>query len=77
MANGRAYEDALKEAQERGIAETNPSLDVEGWDTANKLLICCKAILQLKCSLKDIHVEGITAITNDHIVAAKASVQTI
>jgi homoserine dehydrogenase len=30
MAIGRSYADALKEAQDRGIAETNPTLDVEG-----------------------------------------------
>ena len=36
---GVSYEEALKKAQEDGIAETNPSLDVEGYDTATKLLI--------------------------------------
>ncbi len=30
MSTGRSYADALKEAQDRGIAETDPSLDVEG-----------------------------------------------
>src|SRR5690606_27476676 len=33
MATGRSYADALAEAQRRGIAETDPTLDVEGWDT--------------------------------------------
>ena len=39
MLNGRAYADALRETQERGIAEADPSLDVGGWDTAAKLVI--------------------------------------
>jgi len=71
MAKGGSYEETLKYLQERGIAETNPSLDVEGWDTANKLLICCFSILHLHVSLKDIRVQGITKITNEMIFEAK------
>jgi len=65
--------DALKEAQDRGIAETDPSLDVEGWDTANKLLLCCHSIMDLDCSLKDISVEGISSITIEMIKDASNS----
>eukprot|EP01119_Soliformovum_irregulare_P026046 TRINITY_DN9805_c0_g1_i2.p1 TRINITY_DN9805_c0_g1~~TRINITY_DN9805_c0_g1_i2.p1 ORF type:complete len:204 (-),score=32.42 TRINITY_DN9805_c0_g1_i2:19-630(-) len=75
MGDGRKYEDALIEAQRRGIAETDPSLDVEGWDTANKLLIICRAILNIDCDLKDIEVEGITRITPEMIQEAAKSDQ--
>jgi homoserine dehydrogenase len=60
MAAGQAYADALTEAQRRGIAETNPRLDVEGWDTANKLTIVANAVLGFDCTVRDVQpVEGI------------------
>ncbi|HIP64957.1 MAG TPA: homoserine dehydrogenase [Pyrodictium sp.] len=39
MEQGYSFEDALKKAQEEGIAEPNPALDVEGWDAAAKAAI--------------------------------------
>lgn len=61
MAAGQSYNDALAEAQRRGIAETNPRLDVEGWDTANKLTIVANAVLGFDCTVRDVQpVEGIT-----------------
>ena len=41
-----SYEEALKQAQQMGIAETDPSLDVEGWDTATKLLILTNILME-------------------------------
>jgi len=61
--NGVEYKDALKRAQELGIAETDPSLDVEGWDTATKLLILTNVLLNEEKALNDVNVEGITKIT--------------
>jgi homoserine dehydrogenase len=64
MARGGSYQDALRQAQLDGIAEADPSLDVEGWDTANKLVIVANSILRQPCTLADVHpVIGITAIT--------------
>lgn len=65
------YEDALKKAQQLGIAETNPALDVEGWDTAGKLLILTNVHMGLSKTLSDIYVEGITNITLKEINQAK------
>lgn len=60
MAAGQPYADALAEAQRRGIAETNPRLDVEGWDAANKLTIVANAVLGFDCTVRDVQpVEGI------------------
>lgn len=39
MAGGATYEAALLEAQQKGFAESNPALDVEGWDATNKLTL--------------------------------------
>ncbi|MEZ4768500.1 MAG: homoserine dehydrogenase [Caldilineales bacterium] len=63
MAAGQTYSDALAEAQRRGIAETNPRLDVEGWDTANKLTIVANAVLGFDCTVRDVQpVVGIGAV---------------
>lgn len=65
MAAGQSYGDALAEAQRRGIAETNPRLDVEGWDTANKLTIVANAVLGFDCTVRDVKpVEGIAGEGN-------------
>ena len=60
MRAGARYEEALKEAQAKGIAESDPSLDVEGWDTASKLLLIANTALNKVYSLDDVKVEGIT-----------------
>lgn len=70
--NGCEYAEALKIAQDNGIAETNPSLDVEGWDTAGKLLILTNVLMGETKSLSDIQVEGITQLTAADIKAAAA-----
>ena len=64
MARGGDYADALRQAQLDGIAEADPSLDVEGWDTANKLVIIANSILRQPATLADVQpVIGITHIT--------------
>ena len=59
MLNGRAYADALRETQERGTAEADPSLDVGGWDTAAKLVIAVNSIGETMITLADVNVSGI------------------
>ncbi len=68
--SGVHYKAALEKAQKIGIAETNPSLDVEGWDTAIKLLILTNVLMNTKKTLEDIYVEGITKITPQDITSA-------
>lgn len=77
MATGRSFADALAEAQRRGIAETDPSLDVEGWDTANKLVIIANSFLGVQVTLKDVEVQGITGVTPAELQAAAAQGRTI
>ncbi len=67
------YEQALKIAQECGIAETNPTLDVEGWDTAGKLLILTNVLMGEEKTLADIKVSGITSLTAADIESAAAA----
>jgi len=67
MEDGMDYREALREAQAKGIAESDPSLDVEGWDTASKILLIANEVLGTEFSMKDVKVEGITNIS-PHIV---------
>jgi homoserine dehydrogenase len=71
MGEGVAYEGALRETQDKGIAEHNPALDVEGWDTAVKLLLIANSVLGLDLTLQDIKVEGITKIPPELLARAK------
>ncbi|MCB0044291.1 MAG: homoserine dehydrogenase [Caldilineaceae bacterium] len=70
MAAGRPYAAALAEAQVRGIAEADPALDVEGWDTANKLVIIANSFLGVEITLSDVAVQGITDLTPAQIEEA-------
>ena len=56
---GLEYTEALGKAQKEGIAETDPSMDVEGWDTAIKLIIIANALMGSNLKLQDASVEGI------------------
>ncbi|MBN2476569.1 MAG: homoserine dehydrogenase [Pirellulales bacterium] len=75
--DGCGYETALKEAQELGIAETDPSLDVEGRDTAHKIVLIANRLFGISLGPKDITVEGITKITVDDVAAARDAGQVI
>jgi len=67
MREGLDYGVALEEARIKGIAEPNPMQDVEGWDTAAKILIIVNTIFNTGYTLKDMHVEGITNIPAEQL----------
>jgi homoserine dehydrogenase len=70
--NGMSYKDALAIAQANGIAEADPTLDVEGYDAAVKLLILAHAALDYHATLADVERVGITGVTMDDLARAKA-----
>ena len=70
---GKSYAEALAEAQADGHAEADPSLDVEGWDAANKLVILAQSVLDYPASLEDVEIEGITGIGPEELKQAAAS----
>jgi homoserine dehydrogenase len=74
---GLGFEEALKQAQELGFAEAEPSLDIDGFDTAHKLAILNSLAHGMEINLKDIHVEGIRNITPVDIEFAKSFGYTI
>ena len=61
--DGIDFEAALSEAQAKGFAEADPSLDVEGIDTAHKLTILNSIAYGMEINLNDIYIEGISKIT--------------
>ena len=71
--SGCSYRDALAKAQAAGIAETDPTLDVEGFDTATKLLILTKVHMGISRSISDVDITGITGVTQEEISRAKAA----
>lgn len=68
MSKGeKTYKEALEEAIELGIAEKDFSLDVEGYDTALKMVIICNALMGTEIKLKDVQIKGIEDISIDEI----------
>lgn len=77
MSGGRSYAEALAEAQQRGVAEADPTLDVGGWDTANKLVIIANSFLGVNITLDDVVVEGMTEISTEMLQQELANGNTI
>lgn len=70
MNEGKTYEEALKLAQDLGFAESDPSFDVEGLDSGQKLGIAASLAFDVKIG-SDYLVEGITNITKQDMKYAK------
>jgi homoserine dehydrogenase len=71
------YEQALRGAQEAGIAEADPTLDVDGWDAANKLVIIANAVLRRPTRLADLSVKGIRQVTLENLSRARTQGQAL
>jgi homoserine dehydrogenase len=59
----RRFGDALSEAQQKGYAEADPALDVDGIDTAHKIAILTALAYGTEINLADVYIEGISMIT--------------
>ncbi|RMW39927.1 MAG: homoserine dehydrogenase [Nitrosopumilus sp.] len=71
MATGVSYEDALKDAQDKGYVEADESLDLDGLDAAAKLVILANWIMGMKVTLPDINCTGIRKVTTEDIKKAE------
>ena len=65
------FTEALNEAKRLGFAESNPTLDIEGIDSAHKLILLTYLAFGKMVNLKDVHIEGISQILPADIVYAK------
>lgn len=63
MEAGLTYETAMNDAKEKGYAEANPSLDVNGFDAAAKLVIMANWVMGMKVTMKDINCTGIINVS--------------
>jgi homoserine dehydrogenase len=69
---GLAFDQVLKEAQALGYAEADPTADVEGHDAAAKAAILAGLAFHSKVTAKDVYCEGITKLTAQDVITAKA-----
>ena len=69
---GATFDSALKEAQELGFAEADPTADVDGFDAAAKAAILAGLAFHTQVIDTDVYREGIRAITADDVAVAKA-----
>ena len=70
MDKGQPFEQALKEAQQLGYAETDPTNDIEGYDSACKVVILANSIFGRNVTFNDVRITGISSITEDAVMLA-------
>jgi homoserine dehydrogenase len=72
MENGEPFDNAVKYCQQIGLAETDPSADVDGWDSAVKVAALVTVLMGLPLKPQELDRCGIRGITPGMIAAAKA-----
>lgn len=71
MEQGLTFDDALKKAQELGVAETDANHDIDGWDAAVKTAALITVLMDIPIQLDQIHREGIRDLTPQAVRTAK------
>ena len=69
---GVSFDEVLKDAQDKGYAEKDPTADVEGFDPCRKIAILTSLVCGQQVDYQDIYTEGITKITTEDFAYAKA-----
>lgn len=72
MEAGRSFEEGVKTAQELGVAETDPSHDVDGWDSIMKVCAIARVILRAPLLPANVKREGIRGLSPATLQAARA-----
>jgi len=72
MENGESYEDAVKYCQSIGVAETDPTNDVDGWDAAIKVAALITVLMDTPFTPQQVNPTGIRGVTPEMIAKAKA-----
>ncbi|HET8781313.1 MAG TPA: hypothetical protein VFM63_02760 [Pyrinomonadaceae bacterium] len=72
MEAGRSFAEGVKTAQELGVAETDPTHDVEGWDSIMKICAIARVILRTPLLPSDVRREGIRGLDPETVQAARA-----
>src|SRR3989442_3745854 len=73
METGLSFEESLKKAQEIGVAETDPSHDIDGWDAAVKVAALVTVLMGVPVRLDAIYRKGIGGLIGEVVRAALAA----
>src|SRR5207237_7765276 len=73
MEQGQKLDDALASMQRAGIAEADPTLDVDGWDAAAKTAALANVLLNARLTPHTVAREGIAAVTPERLVEARVA----
>jgi homoserine dehydrogenase len=76
MADGASYEEGVRAAQQAGVAESDPTLDVDGWDAAAKAVILARSLFNASLRLDDVRREGIRGIGPADLAGARSRGET-
>ena len=77
MAGGKRYDDAVTDAQRRGLAERDPSDDLDGHDSVAKVMILAALVLRRQLRRDDVSRRGISSIDDDAVSQATAEGLTV
>jgi homoserine dehydrogenase len=72
MERGRTFDEALQEAQRRGVAEADASHDIDGWDAAVKVAALVNVIMDVPFKPQDVDRHGIRELSADPVRLAQA-----
>jgi len=72
METGRSFAEGVKMAQELGVAETDPTHDIEGWDSIMKICALARVILKTPLAPSDVRREGIRELQVSTLQAARS-----
>jgi homoserine dehydrogenase len=72
VAAGRTFDEGVCRAQELGVTETDPTHDVDGWDSAVKVCALANVLMGAQIKLEDIRREGIRGLSDVEVRAAHA-----
>jgi len=73
IEQGKSFEEAVRKAQELGIAETDPSADVDGWDAALKVCAIATVLMDMPIRLEEVRREGIRGLSAAKVQQARAA----
>ena len=72
MEAGRSFEEGLKTAQDLGVTETDPSHDIDGWDSTVKVCALASVLMNIPLKPDEVNREGIRELTPAKVQAARA-----
>ncbi|GHO45267.1 hypothetical protein [Ktedonospora formicarum] len=72
MEQGKSFNEAVSRAQELGITETDPTLDVDGWDSTVKLCAIANVLMEVPLKIDDVKREGLRELQTEELRRARA-----